>query len=88
MADQIREITEAQAKDLEEAFLGDIADDESFALPDTGRDGEGNCQRGLSFVYCEGRWRKLVNQHGHHYFSHYGTGKFFRAGSKIYVATA
>lgn len=88
MADEIREITEAQAKDLEEAFLGDIEDDESFALPEIGRDGEGNCQRGLSFVYCEGRWRKLVNDRGHHYFSHYGIGKFFRSGSKIYVATA
>ena len=88
MTAEIHEISEAESAGLEEAFLGEIEDDESFALPDTGREGEGNCQRGLSFAYFKGRWRKLVNQHGHHYFSHYGTGKFFRAGSKIYVATA
>ena len=87
MADEIREIAEAESKGLEEAFLGDIEDDESFDLPETASEGEGQCQRGLSFVYSEGRWRKLVNDRGHHYFGRYGNGKFFRAGSKIYVAS-
>jgi hypothetical protein len=86
MADGIREIIEAEAKDFAEAFLADFEDDESFDLPESESEGEGHCQRGLSFVYGEGRWRKLVNDRGHHYFCHYGNGKFFRCGAKIYVA--
>ncbi len=87
MAGEIREITEAETKNFDEAFLGDIEADESFDLPKTAAEGEGQCGRGLSFVYCEGRWRKLVNDRGHHYFAHYGNGKFFRTGSKLYVAS-
>ena len=86
MADEIRGITEAEAEDLEEALLADIGADESFDLPEAAREGQGACARGVSFVFCEGRWRKLVNDRGHHYFCHYGNGKFFRSGSKIYLA--
>jgi hypothetical protein len=87
MADEIKEITEAETKDFDEAFLGDIEGEDSFDLPETAAEGEGACERGLSFVYCDGQWRKLVNDRGHHYFAHYGNGKFFRAGPRIYVAS-
>ena len=86
MADRTREIAEAETAGLAEAFLADIEDDETFDLPETATEGEGHCARGLSFVYGEGRWRKLVNDRGHHYFGHYGNGKFFRCGPKIYLA--
>ena len=87
MPGEAREITAAESEEFDEAFLGDIEADESFDLPESAQQGEGACQRGLSFVYCEGRWRKLVNDRGHHYFAHYGNGKFFRCGSKLYVAS-
>ena len=86
MAGEIREIAEAEAKDLDEAFLADIEADESYDLPEAAREGQGECARGVSFVYCEGRWRKLVNESGHHYFCRYGNRKFLRSGSKIYIA--
>lgn len=84
-----KEITEQEAKAYEEAFLEDIDEEEikGAMLPDGAANGEGECRRGLSYVFCQGKWHRLVNDRGHHYFCHYGNGKFIRCRSTLYVAT-
>ncbi len=84
-----KEITEEEAKAYEEAFLEDIDKEEATGagLPDGGSNGRSECRRGLSYVSCQGKWHRLVNDRGHHYFCHYGNGKFIRCRSTLYVAT-
>lgn len=87
---EVRQLTEDEARDMEEAFLEEVSEEErkSFTtLPPSCSSGHGWCENGKCFVCCNGTWYKLVDQNNNQYSCSEGRKCTYKCNGVTYAAT-
>ena len=84
-----QEISQDELKDYDEAFLEKIDDKEIsiLALPSSCSSGHGWCESGKCYVCCSGTWYRFTDKNGNHYSCSQGRGKYYKCGTRNYLAT-